>query len=74
MKQRIRLNYMSQLSSINITGDKVKSILDGKRDPETNVIDQDLENQDNNFKNRLEDKRKKKNTFNTLDVFYFNIA
>ena len=68
MKQRIRLNYMSQLSSINVTGDKVKSLLDGKKDPETFVLDQDLESQDNTFKNRLEEKRRKKNTFNTLDV------
>ena len=62
------MNFISQINSVNVSTDKVKTLLESKKDPETGVMDQDLENQDTTFKSRLEEKRRKKNTFNTLDV------
>ena len=67
-KQKFRMNFISQINSVNVCTDKVKTLLESKKDPETGVMDKDLENQDNTFKSRLEEKRRKKNTFTSLDV------
>ncbi len=68
------MNFISQINSGNLCTDKVKTLLESKKDPETGVMDQDLENQDTTFKSRLEEKRRKKNTFNTIDVLFINLV
>jgi hypothetical protein len=54
------LNYITQVNNINNSDAVVKDMIDKIKDPEVNVLNNDLASQDNTFKSRLEEKRRKK--------------
>jgi hypothetical protein len=62
--KKIKMHYLPQLNEKQHKHHKsmVRNILENIKDPETNVLQNDLLSQDSTFKTRLEEKRRKKNS------------
>jgi hypothetical protein len=72
---KMKVNYMTQLNNFDNSNDVIKKIMEAIEEPnELNIevvnslVNNDIHKQENNFKARLEEKRKKRNSLQTEDL------